>query len=84
MRGIINGQNVCLFRNGQPQLQQKKLQASRGTHANNKNRPRRIRCFTLHINECKVGNLKMQFAEKLKPLLSLYARTWFRLTERST
>jgi len=66
MRGIINGQNVCLFSNGQSQLQQKKLQASHGTHANNKNRPRHTRCFTLHSNECRVGNLKMQFAEKFK------------------
>jgi len=81
MRGIINGQNVRLFRNGQPELQQKKLQATHGTHANNKNRPQHIRYFTLYSNECKLGNLKMELAEKLKPLLSLCARTWFRISE---
>jgi len=84
MRGIINGQNVCLFRNGQPQLLQKKLQATHGTHTNNKNRPEHVRCFTLHSNECKVGNLKTELTEKLKPLFSLCARICFRIPEGGT
>jgi hypothetical protein len=64
MRGIINGQNVCLFRNGYPQLQQKKLKATRGTHANYKNRPQHM-CFTLHSNECKMDKLNTKLAEKM-------------------
>jgi hypothetical protein len=58
MRGIINGQNVCFFRKGQHKLQQKKLQATQGTYANNKNRPQRLTCFTLHSSECEEGTWK--------------------------
>jgi hypothetical protein len=84
MRGIINGQNVCFFRNGQPKLQHKKLQATHGTHAKNKDRPQLRMCFTLHSNECKVGKLKMELAETWKPLLPPYKSTRFRISEGHT